>query len=483
MTATKPLSLPVTAVLIPVVVLAVGVGALAASSGAKGSIIAIGMVLMIVGCYVALVHPRVIYVVLAFALGVAPVMVVPGVPVPFALAMVFAAWFALLTHPIVPLRITSVHIAVLGLVVASTIGMIMMNDGGKAHTFEYVKWTLATSLVFLLTMLSRSDLRAFGRAFVYGTTLGTALALALWRFDSAGTFMGHLAPLGYGQKGAIGTYQRYYESSAGKVVRLTGTYVDPNLAGIFIFIALLLAITLFRGKRRLFLCAVLATGLIITLSRASIFSFVVGVVILLLFGSMQARMRRGIIGAVAVAAVAALAIPAVNDRILSSFGSDDKGTKERAEALDNFTNSMRGHWWFGHGFGARELVNEVAGWKVNYVANSPLLTVYRAGILAGIAFVVLLVVGAVWAYRNMRKTPWESGVIGAGFIGFSLVALQLDFPVVTQPPVTMAFSVFVAFLSANPIEPEDGTDGHTAELYSPDRPEAEIRDIAYAAAR
>ena len=42
--------------------------------------------------------------------------------------------------------------------------------------------------------------------------------------------------------------------------------------------------------------------------------------------------------------------------------------------------------------------------------------------------------------------------IGAGFIGFAVVALQLDFPVVTNPPVTMAFSVLVALLITDPFE-------------------------------
>ncbi|MCS3877584.1 O-antigen ligase domain-containing protein [Gordonia amarae] len=430
---------------------AVAAGLLAGMPDPRGALAAVAVPILAAAVVVVVFAPRIIYGTTAFMLGAAPVMVVPGVPLPFVLAMVFAVWGTVWFHGPARNRVSGTEIAVAALIVASTAGLVMTADGPE-HILEYVKWVLATSLVFALIRLPRPDLRLFGRTFVYGGATGTALALALLAFDKSGTFLNKLSPIGYGNTGTIGTHLRFYESSMGSVVRLTGTYVDPNIAGIIIFVAAIAAIAMFRGAPRLLLASILLAGLVMTLSRAAIFSFVLAVVVLAAFGAMSPRLRAAIAGGAVTAAVAAAGVPSIAERIFSSFSSDDKGSADRSAAIADYTSTMTGRWWFGHGFGAPEFTDEVIGFHTNYVANSPLLTIYRGGLLAGAAFVAILVVGAVTAYRALRRPPWEAGVIGAGFIGFAVVALQLDFPVVTNPPVTMAFSVLVALLITDPFE-------------------------------
>jgi hypothetical protein len=150
-----------------------------------------------------------------------------------------------------------------------------------------------------------------------------------------------------------------------------------------------------------------------------------------------------------------MTVPAIYRRIATSFGSQDRGAIDRAAGYESYVYSMKGGWWFGLGWGRPEFTDEVLGTKTNYIANSPLLSIYRGGIFVGIAFVLVLVAGLVLAYRNSRESPWESGVIGAIFVGFALVGLQLDFPVVTIAPLTMVWAVLIAFLSANPVLREE----------------------------
>lgn len=53
------------------------------------------------------------------------------------------------------------------------------------------------------------------------------------------------------------------------------------------------------------------------------------------------------------------------------------------------------------------------------------------------------------AYRTLRGGDTPQAALAGIFIGFTVVALQLDFPVVTIPSVTMMFSVFLVFLAKN----------------------------------
>ena len=140
-----------------------------------------------------------------------------------------------------------------------------------------------------------------------------------------------------------------------------------------------------------------------------------------------------------------MTVPAVRSRLLNSFGREDVGSSARLEALRAFPDVMSGHWIFGLGWGRREYFDPATTFDVNFVANSPLLTVYRGGIVVGIAFVAVLVTGCVLSAYTMRGQDWRYGLVGAAFISFSVVAAQVDYPVVTIPAITTVFSILLAF--------------------------------------
>ncbi|MBY6678731.1 O-antigen ligase family protein [Rhodococcus sp. BP-332] len=428
---------------------AVAVGLLSGSSTSAARLLAVGLIGMVVGVTVTLASPKFVYAALGFTLGGIPFAVIPGAG-PAVLLLAVAVWAAMLTHPPPVLRVRSLDVMVALLLLVSFASVTQSATSG-VHVTEFLKWAVATSLIFPLLRLDAVDLRRFGLSYVCGAAMGGGASLLILFFDRTGTAISVLSPIGYGNTGTIGTTLRWFEVGGTSIRRLAGTYIDPNVAGIFLFLGFALALALTRGWIRIVSSAVIGLALMATLSRSAILSVIVALAVYLAFQRLRTRTRVIVVAATLLGAAVALAIPAVNARFLSSFGSSDRGTDDRARALANFLPSMDGHWLFGRGWGALELIDEVAGYNANYVANTPLLTLYRGGIIVGVVFLALLLAALVIAYRRMRSsTHWQAGVIGAAFIGFLLVALQLDFPVVTNPIVTMVFSVFLALLTVNP---------------------------------
>jgi multisubunit Na+/H+ antiporter MnhF subunit len=146
-------------------------------------------------------------------------------------------------------------------------------------------------------------------------------------------------------------------------------------------------------------------------------------------------------------AIGLFAVPAVRTRLSNSFGANDQGSSARWDAFRIFPGQMSGHWLLGRGFGAPELTNATAAAATNYVANAPLLTVYRGGVVVGLAFTALMLTAGLHAWRLLRGSRFETVVVGAGYLGVMLVALQLDFPVVTLSPATLTFALLLAFVA------------------------------------
>ncbi|MGV0802159.1 O-antigen ligase domain-containing protein, partial [Mycolicibacterium elephantis] len=105
----------------------------------------------------------------------------------------------------------------------------------------------------------------------------------------------------------------------GRTLRLGGTWVLPNSAGLALATALIICLVLFTGWRRAVMSTVIVVALLLTLSRSMIFSVAVGLLLVLLFHSMRARDRQIAIGLIGVGAAAALLTPMIRDRILSTF--------------------------------------------------------------------------------------------------------------------------------------------------------------------
>ena len=58
----------------------------------------------------------------------------------------------------------------------------------------------------------------------------------------------------------------------------------------------------------------------------------------------------------------------------------------------------------------------------------------------------MLIYGCYLGYQCLRSRRWEWGFYGGGFIGFSVVALQLDFSTITIPVSTADLSLLIVFL-------------------------------------
>jgi hypothetical protein len=402
----------------------------------------------VIGLYVAVVHPSWIYRSLAVVLGAVPLATVPGFGQPVVLVLAAAMWCAVLVHPIADTRTSPLELSI-GVLVLTSLCALAVTLSATRDVTEFIKWLVATSMVFALLRLDRDELRAFGRFFVYGSFAGALFGLFAFFFDDTGALVGRLAVIGISRMG-----------DTGGIPRLTGTYVEPNAAGIFLMIALAMAVALFRGSQRLVIAGVILAALICTLSRSAIFSVIVAVIFLLIFQFMSIGRRMAISTTLAVACAAGMVVPLIYNRITGTF--KDRGSLDRAQSLTEFTNNMSGSWWFGKGWGLPEFITGAAAFRSNHVANSPLLSIYRGGVFVGAAFIVVLVLGMVVAYRNVYRSPWESAVIGAVFVGFTLVGLQLDFPVVTHAPVTMAWSVLIVFMIANPVTPSTRLENPTA---------------------
>ncbi len=344
------------------------------------------------------------------------------------------------------------------IVLLLTVGAISVTQSATSpvHPIEFVKWALACVLVLMLMRLSPADLSRVLSAFAVGTAVGGGLSLILLLMDKTGTAIDFLSPLGYGRTGTTGTTLRFVEIDGAVVTRLAGTYIHPNVAGLFLLIGLALAIALTSGALRVTTVPVIAVALVSTLSRAAIATVLLAAVLFFVIQSMKVAVRILLLCGSLLTVIAVAHVPAVAARISGSFGSADAGSNDRASALAEFVPAMAGHWWFGHGWGAIELLDEVAAYRANVVANTILLTVYRGGLLVGVVFVALLVVGCVLAYRCLRTPDWTSGVLGATFLALVLVALQLDYPVATSPPVTMAFGVLLAAVVASADSSHDG---------------------------
>jgi O-antigen ligase len=263
-------------------------------------------------------------------------------------------------------------------------------------------------------------------------------------FDPNNTTLGYLKVFGYLPQYLIARFAFAGETSLS--IRLGGTWVEPNGAGLNLALALALSILLFTGWRRLLLAAVLSVALILTLSRASIFTIVAGVVLVLVFHPMHARARLATIGVMTVIAGGALTAEPVRRRFLSSFGAGDAGSAARADALTVFPGQMSGHWAVGWGWARREFYDSAYAYVFNLPSNATLITLYRGGILPFIAFVVLAIMGCVYGYRALRGNSLPRAIYGGTFIGLVVVQMQLDHPLADTPGGAITYSIFLAFL-------------------------------------
>jgi hypothetical protein len=416
----------------------------------------IGIIVLAVAVYVGLRHPLWLFWGLAIVLGFIPFGYVPGVHVPLYLVFAAGAIAAAVIHPLEGAPLTRIEIAI-GLLLFTSFISLVANQINLAGIMSFVQWSIGTSMVFVLLRLRPEQLAKFGRIFVYAATANSAFGISIVLFDSNQRFIRILKPFGYGEGvGLRSQTSLYAPGETAQSLRLGGTWVLPNTAGLAIVIALGLCIALFHGWLRVYLSAILLVALALTLSRSAILSLALGVIVVLIFHTMRERDRQILIGLIVVTSVVAMLIPAVRDRILSSFGETDAGSEARTRAFRDFPGLMSGHWWFGLGWGRPEFKDGQLGAQINPPSNAPLLTVYRGGIFTGLALTIVLIIACVLAYRLMQSNSLPYALFGGVTIGVCLVAAQLDKTIVDIIPITSTISMVLAFLvslNRNPPEP------------------------------
>lgn len=404
----------------------------------------IGLLGVIVAVYVGMRHPLWLFWGLALVVGALPFGQFPGVNLPLYLPLAFGALVAVYVHPRLARSIHPIEIAVWALLVTSVIS-VLVTSHTLISVIMIVRWGIVTLVAIALIQLSNEHLAKFGRIFVYGSLFNALFGLYMVAFDPAQTAFRYLRVFGYAAELTAPRFA-YSQGGSTQLIRLGGTSVDPNGEGIALVVALAVALIVFAGWRRVVFSAIIGVALILTLSRASIFSVVVGVILVLIFHRMRTRDRLLGLGGLAALVVVGFLTPSIRTRFLSAFADDDRGANDRIESLRDFPRQMAGHWWFGLGWDRPEFTDGNYAFLLNHVSNAPLLTIYRGGIFAGLAFVAVMVVGCVYSYRAMRSNSFAFALYGGIFIGFCLVALQLDHPVGGSPPSVMKFAIFLAFL-------------------------------------
>jgi hypothetical protein len=417
---------------------------LAISFGKLSMLGVVALIGLILAIYIGLRHPLWLFWGLAFVMAALPFGRFPGVGLPLYLPLVFGAVVAALVHPRLARSIHPLEWAVVALIVTSAISVVASGANILAIS-TFIKWLLPTLAVLALLQLSQDNLARFGRIFVYGVTLNAIFGMYIVALDPNQTSFRFLRVFGYAAQYTAARFA-FTDEGASRSIRLGGTWVDPNVAGICLVTALCICLFLFEGWRRVLLAAVITTALLLTLSRAGIFSVVGGLLLVLVFHNMRSRDRALLFGGLATGAIAALLAPPVRRRLLTSFRTDDAGSSSRLEALRDFPGTMSGHWTFGLGWGRQEFRDGEFAYTLNHVSNAPLLTIYRGGIITGIAFLAVLIIGCIMGYRALRSDSLPGAIYGGVFIGFCVVALNLDHPVVGIPQATLSFSILLVFL-------------------------------------
>jgi polysaccharide biosynthesis protein PslJ len=393
--------------------------------------------------YAVSVHPFSIFVALAVVLGVAPYMHIPGTPIPMLLALAASVWVALAFLPGLDTRPGWCELWIVVLALLALMSVLASDPSGRAFV-EYAAWIVATAVVVPVRLLPAERRATMVRAFVVSSAVGSVLGVLI-RSGAPRGLLEVLSSVGYNP----GRNVQYVFGLESATERLSGTFLEPNIAGLILAAGLLLAVAYFRGTIRVILVLVIGSGLLLTLSRASIATAVVAAVLVVLRSPAR---RASVFGAGLLAVFVALAIPIVRTRLLGSFGPNDFGAVARQLALREFPQTMQGHWVWGLGWDREEFRSRSVGQIVNYVANGPLVTIYRGGIVLGAVVIVLLVVLVLRSWLAAHRS-FEDAVVCCAVIGFILVAMQLDFPIVLQAPATTVFSFLVA-LSLAPMAPD-----------------------------
>lgn len=414
-----------------------------AAGGLIGRLAVVLAVLGLAGVYVIKKHPHAVAYVFAATLGGAPYLHVPATSLPALLALSAGLWLVVLVGREFQIRPGGPEFAVLALGLVALFSLVATGVSGRA-LIEYTAWGAATSVVVPIRALTEDVRARMMRVFVASAVVGTTVAMIVLA-GAPRPFLTALEYFSYDPDANVRTVVGKSLTS-----RLSGTYLEPNVAGLILLVAVLAAVVYLDGRWRLLAAVIVGAGMMLTLSRAAIgTAAVVGLLVIL----RSKEHRRSIVGAGIGACAFVLAVPSVRSRLLDSFGPNDIGLADRRSSIREFPSLLDGHWTWGLGWARPEFRNSGMGQLVNFASNGPLLTIYRGGLILG---VLVVLVGLLLLIRSWVQAgrSFSAAVLCAGVMAFLLVAFQLDFPIVNQTPATAIMSLLVALSFAPPPDRE-----------------------------
>lgn len=414
-------------------------------------VFALAGVAVMIGAYVAATHPLAIFGAFAAVLGFAPYVHLPGTDVPMLLVLSVGIWVALASVPGVDVRPGWCEMWVVALAAVALLSVVATQASADSLT-EFVAWVAATATVIPIRHLPSAARTMTIQVFVSGAAAASAVGMLLL-LDPRGIVARVLTFTG------IDPDRPNVQVVAGSQMvstRLNGTYFEANVAAFILAGAFLLALAYTTGRVRVLVAVVIGAGLLLTLSRTGLATVVIALVLLILRTGGRRRNRMALVGIAGIAA--AVAVPAVRHRLLDSFGSTDTGTAARVKALRDFSSAMDGHWVWGLGWDRPEFRDSALAFKANIVANTPLATSYRGGVILGGLVVAVMIVLVVRSWRYASRGFGEA-VVGCAIIGFVTVAMQLDYPAVTQPSATVLISMLIALSMPGNLSSGAGREG------------------------
>ena len=409
-------------------------------------VVVVGTAVAVAG-YVTAFHPSVVLFAFPVGLGAAPFMHVPLTDIPIMLALSAMVWVALCFLQVAEVRLGMPE-AIVAILAAVSFCSVVATGLTPRAALEWISWVVATSVVIPIRQLPRDLRTKVFQTFAVSAAAGASLAIAIW-VGLPRPILRRLDVLGYDVSG-----NERYVGGERITSRLAGTFLEPNIAGLILLVALAAAFVFLSGHLRWVVVAIVTVALLLTLSRAAYGTAMVAAAIVVL-RSTERRRELMLWGTCAV--LLALSLPSVRSRLANSLGAEDVGLSDRRQALSQFPGLMDGHWIWGLGWARPEFRSAGLTQAVNFVANGPLLTIYRGGLVVGImiACAALVIAFRAWVYADRS---FAAAVVCSLLIAMLCVAFQLDFPIVNQAPATIAMSLLIAMTLSVPVDRENPAD-------------------------
>ncbi len=238
------------------------------------------------------------------------------------------------------------------------------------------------------------------------------------------------------------------------VYRADGSLGHPLLAGLFFGVVLTFCLGRWfeTGRRRFVIPALInAAGIVSTVSRGSYIAAAVGVVALLIAAMLTGRLRTPRLTAILAGLVAAGYLALNNDSFVQrTLSVEGLASLNSRDALPQITlATAAAHHWLGGGPANSMSVAAPFNYQGLPIENSYLQLVISVGVPGTIAFLAVLVISAVLAYRA-RNLAALGGLVAYAVAISGFAALD------TRRNLLVLLGILIMLcLARRPVEPDE----------------------------